>query len=90
MRLLQSVLLIIALMYLPALQARSRSAHSNSTHSHAAGSSTVSVRGYTKKNGTSLRAHRRSAPNHTQRDNWSTRGNVNPDTGKTGTKTARK
>ena len=46
----------------------------------------VSVRSYTKKNGTVVKAHRRSAPNKSKADNWSTKGNVNPDTGKVGTK----
>ena len=48
--------------------------------------SAVSVRGYTKKNGTYVKAHKRSAPNKSKGDNWSTKGNVNPYTGKVGTK----
>jgi hypothetical protein len=31
-------------------------------------------------------SHRATNPNHTKRDNWSTKGNVNPYTGKAGTK----
>ena len=46
----------------------------------------VSVRGYTTTSGKYVSPHRRTAPNHTKGDNWSTRGNVNPDTGKAGTK----
>lgn len=46
-----------------------------------------SVRGYVKKNGTYVAPHRQTNPNRTQRDNWSTKGNVNPYTGKPGTKT---
>ncbi len=46
----------------------------------------VSVRGYTRKDGTYVRPHYRSAPNGTSSDNWSTRGNVNPYTGEVGTK----
>jgi len=49
----------------------------------------VYVRGYTKKNGTYVAPHYRSSPNHTVRDNWSTKGNRNPYTGKLGTKTYR-
>ena len=48
--------------------------------------STVSVRGYTKRNGTYVAPHKRTAPNSTKGDNWSTKGNVNPYTGKEGTK----
>lgn len=49
----------------------------------------VYVKGYTKKNGTYVAPHYRSSPNHTVRDNWSTKGNRNPYTGKLGTKTYR-
>ena len=45
----------------------------------------VSVRGYFRSNGTYVQPHVRSAPNNTTVDNWSTRGNVNPYTGKNGT-----
>ncbi|WP_313632519.1 hypothetical protein [Massilia timonae] len=44
------------------------------------------VRGYTKKDGTYVAPHYRSSPNSTRNDNYSTRGNVNPYTGKAGTK----
>lgn len=46
----------------------------------------VSVRGYYRKDGTYVAPHMRSSPNNTKNDNWSTRGNVNPYTGKAGTK----
>lgn len=46
----------------------------------------VSVRGYYRKDGTYVRPHKRSSPNSTKSDNWSTKGNVNPYTGKAGTK----
>lgn len=46
----------------------------------------VHVRGYTTKNGTYVAPHYRSAPDHSVWNNWSTRGNVNPFTGKVGTK----
>ena len=47
---------------------------------------TVSVRGYTTSRGTYVAPHYRTSPNSTRIDNWSTRGNVNPFTGKSGTK----
>lgn len=43
------------------------------------------VKGYTKKNGTYVAPHVRSSPNGTKSDNYSTKGNVNPYTGKKGT-----
>ena len=47
----------------------------------------VSVKGYHRKNGTYVAPHVRSSPNGTSSDNWSAKGNVNPYTGKAGTKT---
>jgi hypothetical protein len=47
---------------------------------------TTRVKTHVRKNGTVVQGHRRTTPNNTRRDNWSTRGNVNPDTGKRGTK----
>lgn len=44
------------------------------------------VRGYYKSNGTYVQPHYRSSPNSTKSDNFSTRGNVNPYTGRMGTK----
>lgn len=48
------------------------------------------VRSYVKKDGTNVNSHRQTNPNHTQRDNWSSKGNVNPYTGKEGTKQVNK
>jgi hypothetical protein len=39
-----------------------------------------------KSNVTNVKSHARTAPNKTKKDNWSTIGNVNPYTGKKGTK----
>jgi len=46
----------------------------------------VHVNGYYRSDGTYVRPHYRSSPNSTTLDNWSTRGNVNPYTGKPGTR----
>lgn len=51
-------------------------------------SNPVYVSGHTRKDGTYVAPHYRSAPNSTKADNWSTKGNVNPYTGKAGTKPA--
>ena len=45
----------------------------------------VHVNGYVKKDGTYVAPHERTAPNSTPNDNYSTKGNVNPYTGKEGT-----
>lgn len=42
------------------------------------------VRGYYRSNGTYVMPHMRSSPNRTRSDNWSTKGNYNPYTGKPG------
>lgn len=44
------------------------------------------VRGYTKKDGTFVAPHHRTSPNNTQRDNWTSKPNQNPYTGKDGTR----
>lgn len=44
------------------------------------------VNGYTKSNGTFVQGHYRSSPDNNIYNNWSTKGNVNPYTGKIDTK----
>lgn len=44
-----------------------------------------SVKGYTRSDGTYVAPHYQTNPNSTSSDNWSTRGNTNPFTGKAGT-----
>jgi hypothetical protein len=46
----------------------------------------VRVGGYTRKDGTYVESYHRSAPDRNFYNNWSTKGNVNPYTGKAGTK----
>lgn len=48
----------------------------------------VSVRGYTRKDGTYVAPHHRSSPDGNFYNNWSTVGNVNPYTGQAGTLTS--
>jgi len=54
------------------------------------GASSHNVRGYTKKDGTYVKGHRATNPNKTQRDNWSSKPNTNPYTGKQGTREPQK
>jgi hypothetical protein len=51
--------------------------------------SATRVKGHSRKSGTHVQAHHRTAPNKTKRDNYSTKGNTNPHTGKRGTKKSR-
>lgn len=46
----------------------------------------VHVNGHIRSDGAYVPDHYRTRPNDTKRDNWSTRGNINPYTGKKGTK----
>lgn len=46
-----------------------------------------STRGYTTRSGAYVAPHQSTNPNSTQRDNYGTRGNYNPYTGRTGTRT---
>jgi hypothetical protein len=70
----------------------SHASHASSGRAGASGtgssSSSHAVRGYTTKRGTTVAPHRQTNPDHTQRNNYSTKGNVNPTNGKTGTKNA--
>jgi hypothetical protein len=63
-----------------------------SSYGYGTGSSSHSeyVHGYTKKNGTHVDGYHRTVGNGTQKDNYSAKGNVNPWTGKVGTKNADK
>jgi hypothetical protein len=64
--------------------------HSSSHSSHYGSGSVNShehtVRSYTRKDGAHVDSYRATNPNHTRNDNYSTVGNVNPHTGKAGTK----
>ena len=60
----------------------------NSSKSESSSSATPkehSVSGYTRSNGTQVRAHDRSNPDGARNNNWTTEGNTNPHTGKDGT-----
>ncbi|MGY4399308.1 hypothetical protein [Bradyrhizobium sp. USDA 3315] len=47
------------------------------------------VSGYTRSNGTYVQPYTATNPNSTQRDNYGTRGNYNPNNGTFGTRTPR-
>jgi uncharacterized protein YdeI (BOF family) len=52
-------------------------------------SSNHAVSGYTRSNGTYVPPSHATNPNNTTTDNYATRGNVNPYTGQTGTRSPR-
>jgi hypothetical protein len=47
--------------------------------------SSTRVKSHTTKKGTYVESHRRTNPDKSKNNNWSTKGNVNPNTGKKGT-----
>jgi hypothetical protein len=65
------------------------SSHSSSSSRGSTSSwsgSSTHVRGYTRKEGTHVEPHERSNADHNFSNNWSTKGNTNPFTGKEGTR----
>jgi hypothetical protein len=93
MKRLMALTLLFLLTTLPAFGRGSHSHHStrattNTTACCSRSTSDVHVHGYTKRDGTVVHAYTRTHENGTQQDNFSTKGNVNPYTGKVGTKKA--
>lgn len=62
----------------------SGTSHSNSSHS--ASGTSHATKGYVKKDGTHVAPAHATNPNDAKSDNWSSKGNKNPYTGKDGTK----
>jgi hypothetical protein len=62
------------------------SGHSSYSHISSGGRSDHTVRGYTKANGAHVDSYHATNGDSTKNNNYSTKGNVNPYTGKTGTK----
>jgi len=90
-RLLASVLLFFFIFSLsPSLVSAKGHVSSYGSKSSYKVSKPVKVKGYTKKSGKYVEPHYRTAPNETEQDNWSTKGNINPYTGKKGTKNPKK
>jgi hypothetical protein len=83
MRRLLSLLIVATLFLVPSFSIANAAAKR-------APAARVNVKGYTKNSGATVAPHQRTAPNGTQHDNWSAKGNVNPNTGKVGTKAPKK
>ena len=63
------------------------SPYGNGGYGYGSNSQDHTVRGYTAPSGSYVQPYRATNPNNTQYDNYGTRGNVNPYTGNTGTRT---
>jgi ABC-type oligopeptide transport system substrate-binding subunit len=80
----KTICALAALAMIAAAPAMARSSGGGG-HTHSSGGS-HSVAGHTTKNGTYVAPHHATNPNDSKHDNWSSKGNVNPYTGKEGTK----
>lgn len=72
-----------------AVGVNAKGGHTGGSHHSSAGhvnSQSHSVKGYTKRDGTHVAPSHATNPNGTRTDNYSHKGNVNPYTGKEGTK----
>jgi hypothetical protein len=91
-RSLRIAFLALALLVSGPLLALAWSGHSSGhSQSYSSGSGHVNsgshyVHGYTRKDGTTVTGHYATIPNSSRKDNYSTKGNVNPHTGKPGTR----
>ena len=65
--------------------ASARGAHSSGSHANSAGG-VHTIRAHTTRNGTHVAASHATNPDRSKADNFSSKGNVNPYTGKAGTK----
>jgi hypothetical protein len=89
---MKTLLFILAVaVSLPAAASGGHGGHGGSRgHTAATGTgakaSHAHVSGYTRKDGKHVAGHDRSTKDATKSNNWSTKGNVNPETGKAGTK----
>lgn len=59
------------------------------TYGTGSNSNSHGVSGYTRSNGTYVAPHQQTNPNGTQFDNYGARGNYNPYSGQTGTRSPR-
>lgn len=89
----KTLILVAALSLCTIAAAKGGGGHSSShSSSHTSSSSTNSsggshsTSGYTRKDGTYVAPSHATNPNVSKADNWSQKGNVNPYTGKEGTK----
>jgi hypothetical protein len=77
---------LILLVIFASLSLRIAAADARGHGGSGSGGGSHSVGGYTTKRGTYVAPHMQTNPNGTKLDNWSTKGNVNPYTGRPGTK----
>ena len=82
----KTIAILIAACAIPIGAMAKGSGHSGGSGSGHVNSSSHTVSGHTTKNGTYVAPSHATNPNSTKTDNYSQKGNVNPYTGKEGTK----
>ncbi len=82
---MKNILILLGLTFLALMSPSLAQAKKAGGLSNSSGGS-HSVRGHVRKDGTYVQPHRATNQNKTQRDNWSSKPNVNPYTGKPGSK----
>jgi len=88
---LRSIGLLLAFLILGSNSTFARGGHGGAKSSSTgpgtgAKASTTRVSGYTRKNGTHVDEYSKTTPDKKFENNWSTKGNQNPKTGKEGTR----
>lgn len=88
---MKRIVLVITACFISSVTVAKGVGHTGESHSHnsSAGSSSGgnhSISGYTKKNGTYVTPSRATNPDKSKKNNWTQKGNVNPNTGKKGTR----
>ena len=81
-----STIMLIGCSTIDKLTGHDKHESSNPVSASTGSSNEVWVSGYTRSDGTYVKGHYRTGANETKSDNWSTKGNTNPHTGKKGTK----
>ena len=80
-----TIALVAVALAMPAVEAIAKSGSRGGAKGGSPGGSHT-VRSYNKKDGTRVAAHKKTNPDQTKRNNYSSKGNTNPNTGKEGTK----
>lgn len=87
---MKTMILAAGLLALAATAAQAQYGYgSNRGSGYGSNSSSTHVDGHFSSNGSYTQPHYRSSPNSTDLDNYGTRGNTNPFTGATGTRSPR-
>lgn len=87
MKVITLILLVSMLLSSEVFARRSGGSSRSYSHGHSrSGHSITHVRSYHSKSGKTVKSHYRTRKDHTKTNNWSTKGNTNPFTGKKGSK----